>query len=163
MSLVYNVAAFGLFPNKIRNLIKIRHDCIGADHLYIAEASLHGDIIVEPSAMIYTRRAEGADNWGTYIKKHISDNILPQDIVADFEKQLEWVCHINELAFANYPEVMKNISLASSLGSYFTRYGASHLGAVSGALEMWLNSDSGRIIASQMNSIGSVIKAKISG
>jgi hypothetical protein len=159
MALEYNLAAFGFCPTKTWKNIEVRHDCMGVDHLWLAEVSLHGDIIVVPDAVIYTRRTAGAGDYSTYFKKHISDEMKAEDVVADFEKQLEWVCHINDLAFANHPEGIKNIHLASALGSYFTRYGTSHLGSVSGALEMWLNSDSGRNIASRLNDIGGIFKS----
>jgi len=157
-TLTYNLTAFGLWPNKIREAVRIRHECVANDHLYTAEASLHGDIIVEPSAVIYTRRTDGAGDWGTYFRKHISDDMRPEIIVADFEKQIEWVRHINDLAFARYPEAVKNINLACAVGAYFTRYGVGSMRMVNGALEMWLNSDSGRNIASQLNAIGRQVR-----
>jgi len=152
LGLYYNLPAFGLWPKRIRQLIKFRHDCTCGDHLYIAEASLHGDVIVEPQALIYTRRTEV--DHKTYFNKHISDNMQPVNIVADFEKQLEWVCHINNLAFAGFPEAIKNINLAASVGLYLTRYGIQTLQSVDGALDLWLNSESGRIISAQLSAIG---------
>ena len=160
LGLYYNLAAFGLWPKRVRNAVKIRHDCMGADHLYIAEASLHGDIINEPNAVIYTRNIESVTQGNHYIKKHISDDLRPENMVADFEKQMEWVCHINDLAFANFPETYQNISIAAAMGCYYTRYLAGTFKGVDEALAMWLDSDSGRNIASQMNNIGSVIRQK---
>jgi len=161
MALFYNIAAFGLFPSAIRKTLKVRHNCVGNDHLYIAEASLLGDIIVEPDAVIYTRRTEGAGDHETYFKKHISENIQVDSVVENLNKQLEWVSHINDLAFANFPETIKNINLASSLGAYFTRYGVAQLSHVEGAMEMWLNSDFGKIIATNLNTVGSMYCDKI--
>ena len=161
MSLYYNLVGFGLWPLNLLRKIKVRNNCIGGDHLLVAEVSLYGDIIVEPSAIIYTRRTEGAGDPTAYFNKHISDNVDTENAVVNFNKQMEWVCHINNLAFANFPETIKNINLASSLGAYFTRYGVAQLSHVEGAMEMWLNSDSGKIIASHLNNVGSMYCDKI--
>ncbi len=124
-------------------------------HLYIAEASLHGDFIVEKNALIKTRRTVGVGEHSTYFKKHISDDMQIASIVTDFEKQLEWICHINSLSYAGFPEATKNITLAGSLGIYFSLFGIAILRSVDGALEAWLESPTGLAIASQMNAIGS--------
>lgn len=153
-SLVHCLGIYGLWPKRIKDSVKIRHDCVGSDHLVFAELSLHGDIVVEPAAVIYSRRVKDASNMRAYFDKHISSEIHAKSIVEDFEKQLEWVTHINNLAFEGHPEGIKNISLACSLGCYFMRYGPTSLQIADGALEMWLNSPSGVAIASQLNNIG---------
>jgi len=156
MSLFYNLGAFGLWSATARRGVPLRHDCIGADHLMMAQASLLGDIVVEPAAIIHTRRTEGAGHHATYFKKHISDDMQAQTVVANFEKQLEWVRYINDQAFTGMAEPLRQINLASTLGCYFTRYGMSQLTSVDGALDLWLQSEAGLRIASQLNCIGNI-------
>ena len=160
MNLFYNIPAFGLWPKNTRTAVDFRHDCMCGDHLYIAEASLHGDIIVEPSATIFTRRTTGVGEHNIYFKKHISDDMQVKNIVDDFEKQIEWLCHINEIAYSGFPETSKNILLAGALGIYFSMFGISTLMSTDGALEAWLNSPSGLAIAAQLNAAGSSIKTQ---
>ena len=163
MSLFYNLAAFGLTARKVRQGVAWRHECVGADHLWLAEAALYGDIVVEPSAVILTRRTEGAGEHTTYFKKHISDDMRVENIIANFERQLEWATHINDLAFAAFPESVRNINLAALLGNYFSRYGVSQLSAVDGALERWLGSESGLRIASQLSATGQSMRTLLVG
>jgi len=157
-TLFYNLPAFGLWPKKTRTNVNFRHNCVCGDHLYIAEASLHGDIIVEKNAIIKTRRTFGVGDHSTFFKKHISDDVQIDTVVADFEKQMEWICHINGLAYAGFPEVTKDIILAGTLGIWFSLYGITGLKGVDGALEKWLASSSGLTVASQMSSIGSAAR-----
>jgi glycosyltransferase involved in cell wall biosynthesis len=156
MSLYYNLGAFGLWSAKARRGVPLRHDCVGADHLMMAQASLLGDIVVEPRALIHTRRTEGAGHHASYFKKHISDDMQARTVVANFERQLEWVRHINDLAFAQMSEPVRQINLASTLGCYLTRYGMSQLTGVEGALDLWLQSETGLRIAGQLNHIGGI-------
>lgn len=158
MSLYYNYAAFGLTARRVRQGVAWRHDCVGADHLWLAEASLLGDIVFEPGAVIHTRRTEGAGEHATYFKKHISDDMRVENIVANFERQLEWAMHINDLAFAAFPESVRHINLAALLGNYFSRYGVAQLSAVEGALERWLGSETGRQLASQLSVSGQTLR-----
>ena len=160
-SLVHCLGIYGLWPKRIKDVVSIRHTCVGSDHLLFAELSLLGDLIVEPGAVIYSRRVKGASNMKVYYEKHVADEVHAKSIVDDFEKQLEWVTHINNLAFEGHPEGMKNISLACSLGCYFMRYGPSSLGIAEGALAMWLNSPSGLAIATQLNNIGDQFQKSI--
>lgn len=160
-TIFYNVASFGLWPQRVRRDVKIRHDCMCGDHLYLAEASLHGDIIVEPEAVIYTRRTDGVGDVPTYFKKHISDDLHLSQILVDYEKQFEWVIHICNTAFSNFPVAQKNIIIAGVLGHYFVMYGVPTLSAIDGALEAWLESPSGLEIASRMNSIGNDVKQNL--
>jgi len=161
MALNYNIAAFSLWPARTRRAVKLRHDCIGADHLMIAEGSLLGDIVVVPEAVIQTRRIEGSGSYGVYFKKHISDDFAAANIVANFNLQIEWLQHLNELAFGNFPESMRRINLASALGCYFARYGVSQLSAVEGALGLWLNSEAGVQVASHLSQIGAGIEQRV--
>jgi len=157
-SLYYNVAAFGLWTRKSRSTVKYRHDCMCSDHFYVAEASLHGDIITDPRAIIYTRRTDGVGEREIYFKKHVSEKMDASNMVADFENQIEWLCHLNDLAYVGFPNAIKNILLAGSAGIYFSLYGMNNMKSVDGALEKWLSSDSGLAIASQLNTIGASIR-----
>jgi Glycosyl transferase family 2 len=163
MSLFYNIAAFGLTARRVRQGVAWRHECVGADHLWLAEAALLGDIVVEPAAVIHTRRTEGAGEHATYFKKHISDDLGIENIIANFERQLEWATHINDLAFAAFPESVRNINLAALLGNYFSRYGVAQLSAVDGALERWLGSEAGLRLASQMSASGQSLRGLLAG
>lgn len=153
-SIIYNIPLFGLWRSSVRRAVTLRHACVGIDHLLVAEAALYGDVICESNATIMTRRTEGAGDLKVYFQKHISDELQAQTIAEDFDKQLEWVSYIAETAFADFPDAVRNIYRASALGSYFSRYGITNLGIVDGALEYWLNSETGRIIASQLSNTG---------
>ncbi len=163
MSLFYNIAAFGLTARRVRQGVAWRHECVGADHLWLAEAALMGDIVVEPRAVIHTRRTEGAGVHATYFRKHVSDDLRAENIIANFERQLEWAAHINDLAFAAFPESVRSINLAALLGNYFSRYGVAQLSAVDGALEKWLGSEAGLRLASQLSATGQSLRSLLAG
>lgn len=142
IGLTHNIVWGGLWREDKRRQIKLRHPCVGADHLMIAEIALLGDIIYQPGSMVYLRRAaDKAEGDKAYIRKHLPQTVLDQPI-QDFINQLEWAAHLVDKAvegdvFRSQPP-MRAMLKSSLISAYICRY-YNNLNGFEGGVETFFN------------------------
>lgn len=89
--------AYGLWNEQVRRKVACRHACSGWDHLVVAEASLHGQILFEPAAQFVMRGPGPNSGMDQYGLKHLAKDKHAAGM-QDFCDQLEWVQHLGKLA-----------------------------------------------------------------
>jgi len=125
LGLTHNMLWGGLWRENLRRSVRMRHRCVGFDHLMIAEMALTGEILYQPGSAVFLRQAKGAGSWEVYVKKHLPAETRAQPI-QDFLLQLEWASDLVDRAaqgdsFFEQPAVramLKN----SLLSAYICRY-----------------------------------------
>ena len=130
---------FGLWNERVRKRLPIRHLCGGWDHLIVMHAALLGMIMWEPRATLVMRAPPPTDGPDKYGKRHFS----PENLVAgqkDFIDQLEWCVHCVKLATEELePTVRASYRMmltASIITSYFVLRG-SNLMQIPGAYQQF--------------------------
>ena len=122
-ALGHNVLGFGLFRESIRRRLAARYNCAGGDHLIVAEASLHGDLVHAEKAFYYLRRSSDFGDWGAYRKKHFSDVLNWR---TDFARQLDWCLYLVRLAVLGDPfyslPVISSLVSGATVQAYLLRY-----------------------------------------
>ena len=106
--------------------MKIRHNCVGADHFMVAELALQGKVIHDGRAVMSLRRSKDHGSLRKYAERHIGANRT--DAVADILKQLEWCCHLVDLSVQRVglefyqQEPIRNMLKVSLVAGYISRY-----------------------------------------
>ena len=102
ISSVNSPQLFGLWNEKVRRALPIRHLCGGWDHLIVMEAALHGMILFDGRVQLVMRAPPPGDNSDSYGKRHLSPENLKRG-QQDFIDQLEWCIHCVNLATDDIP------------------------------------------------------------
>lgn len=129
---------FGLWNERVRRNLPIRHQCAGWDHLIVVEAALHGMILFQADTQ-FMMRVGGPSNAGMteYGQRHLSKEILAQG-PQDFINQLEWLSHCVDKACEDVPTEQKSTTSfalkVAIVANYFVLRGY-NLFAVPGAYE----------------------------
>ena len=119
LTLMYNTPIFGLWRQSVRQKAAFRYPCVGGDHLYVAEAALHGSITPIDGAQIYLRRSPVTAN---YLQKHFTDRSGDQAAAEDMYTQLHWLSDIIDQAAVSYPAHAKELLRSSAFSLYLLRY-----------------------------------------
>lgn len=150
-----NAAIHGLIPASIMQKVHVRYRCPAADVLFIAEISLHGDVIYVPDAIIQKRDTGFSENG--YLKKHMS---VEQNDSSERENmmnlQMRYVSDISNLALAGFPEELTNLYKTSLMSVFFLKW-CTH-DYVGGTLPM---SEIVSSFISQINRVGKTIDAQL--
>lgn len=93
---------FGLWNEKVRKRVPIRHECGGFDHFVVMHATLKGMLLYEPGALLVMRRPPPGDGPDKYGARHLSAENLARG-QQDFIDQLEWCCHCIDEALVDVP------------------------------------------------------------
>ena len=112
---------FGLWNEKIRRRIKVRHCCSGFDHLVVAEAVLHGSILFEPNVRFLIRGPAEGDTLQKYGERHLSKEDREAGPL-DFLHQVEWCQYLVEVAAGNVPAPSRDIYGPFLIASMFCTY-----------------------------------------
>ena len=131
---------FGLWNEEIRRRLDVRFDCSGWDHLIVAEAAIHGQVVYEPQAKLIMQAPAPGENLETYGRKHLSKETLAAKD-EDFKNQLRWVATLNHLATEDCPkenrELFRGLMLGAMAQTYFVLRGRNLL-IVPGAMDEFL-------------------------
>ncbi|MDR3411069.1 MAG: glycosyltransferase family A protein [Formivibrio sp.] len=119
LSLMYNTPIFGLWRQTVREKVKFRYPCVGADHLYIAEAVSRGPILPCTDAEVYLRRSPVTDN---YLGKHFAIASGDEAATKDMLTQLSWLIDIVEKCTTGYPEYARALHKTAAISLYLMRY-----------------------------------------
>lgn len=119
LSLMYNTPIFGLWRHDVRRKVSFRHPCVGGDHLYVAEAAVHGAITPIAGAQMYLRRSPPSAN---YLQKHFTDASGDTAAANDMYVQLSWLSDIIDQASAGYPSIAQELFRTSAVSLYLLRY-----------------------------------------
>jgi hypothetical protein len=117
---------FGLWNEKVRKRVPIRHECGGFDHFVVMHATLKGMLLYEGRVQLVMRRpppGDGPDKYGT---RHFSKENLARG-QQDFIDQLEWAIHcIDESLVGAAPDArpsMRMMLVASMMSTYLVLRG----------------------------------------
>jgi hypothetical protein len=119
ITLMYNTPIFGLWRQSVRTLTAFRHPCVGGDHLYVAEAALHGSIDAIDGAQIYLRRSPPTAN---YLAKHFTDAAGDEAAAQDMMVQLSWLSDIVDRATVGHSPLSQELFRSSAFALYLLRY-----------------------------------------
>jgi glycosyltransferase involved in cell wall biosynthesis len=119
ISLMYNVPIFGLWRHSVRKKVHYRYPCVGGDHLYVAEAAIHGSITAIGEGEIYLRRSPPTAN---YLEKHFLLASGDDAAAADMYVQLSWLSTIIDEASCDQPPLAKELFRTSAICLYLMRY-----------------------------------------
>lgn len=119
LTLMYNTPIFGLWRQPVRQKTAFRYPCVGGDHLYVAEAALHGTITPIDGAQIYLRRSPVTAN---YLQKHFTDRSGDTAAAQDMYVQLGWLSDIIDQAATGYPPHARELMRSSAFSLYLLRY-----------------------------------------
>jgi hypothetical protein len=119
ITLMYNTPIFGLWRQSVRQKVLYRHPCVGGDHLYVAEAALHGHITPIDSGQTYLRRAPPDAN---YLQKHFTDASGDQAAANDMYVQLAWLSDLVDQSTTGYPNLAQELYRTSAASLYLLRY-----------------------------------------
>lgn len=127
--------AYGLWNEAVRRKIAVRHACSGWDHLVVAEASLHGQILFEPAAqLVMLAPGEGA-SMDQYGAKHLAKE-KREGGMQDFCDQLEWVQELARQAAAKERlDAHSSMLLTASMVSNYMLLRGYNLLAAPGAMQ----------------------------
>ena len=119
ITLMYNTPIFGLWRQSVRRLVRYRHPCVGGDHLYVAEAAIHGSITPVDTAQIFLRRAPPSAN---YLEKHFAAAQGDEAAAKDMYVQLSWLSDIIDQATRDHPKMARELLRTSAFSLYLLRY-----------------------------------------
>lgn len=119
LTLMYNTPIFGLWRQAVRQKVSYRHPCVGGDHLYVAEAALHGSITPIDDGQMYLRRAPPSAN---YLQKHFTDAAGDTAAANDMYVQLGWLSDLVDQSCAGYPPLAQELFRTSAFSLYLLRY-----------------------------------------
>lgn len=128
---------FGLWNEKVRKRVPIRHECGGFDHFVVMHATLKGMLLWEGNARLIMRRPPPGDGPDKYGSRHFSKENLARG-QQDFIDQLEWCIHCIDEALVEAPPdsrpTMRMVLIASLMGTYMILRG-SNLQQIPGAYQ----------------------------
>jgi glycosyltransferase involved in cell wall biosynthesis len=119
ITLMYNTPIFGLWRQSIRHRVLYRHPCVGGDHLYVAEAAIHGHITPIDDAQMYLRRAPPSAN---YLEKHFTAASGDEAAASDMFVQLAWLSDIIDQSTQGQPSIAQELFRTSAVSLYLLRY-----------------------------------------
>jgi hypothetical protein len=119
LSMMYNTPIFGLWRHDVRRKVAFRYPCVGGDHLYVAEAAVHGAITPIAGAQMYLRRSPPSAN---YLQKHFTEASGDAAAANDMYTQLSWLSDIIDQASAGYPNIARELFRTSAVWLYLLRY-----------------------------------------
>lgn len=121
---------FGLWNEKVRKRVPIRHECGGFDHFVVMHATLKGMLLYEGKALLVMRRPPPGDGSDKYGQRHFSKENLARG-QQDFIDQLEWSVHCIDEALVDVPPQEKPtyrmMLTASMMATYLTLRGTNLL------------------------------------
>jgi hypothetical protein len=98
---------FGLWNEKVRKRVPIRHECGGFDHFVVMHATLKGMLLYEGRVILVTRRPPPGDGSDKYGQRHFSPANLARG-QQDFIDQLEWAVHCIDEALVDAPSASRH-------------------------------------------------------
>lgn len=119
ITLMYNTPIFGLWRQSVRQRVLYRHPCVGGDHLYVAEAAVHGSITPIDDAQMYLRRAPPSAN---YLEKHFTAASGDEAAANDMYVQLSWLSEIIDQSTQGQPSMAQELFRTSAVSLYLLRY-----------------------------------------
>ena len=119
ITLMYNTPIFGLWRQSVRKQVQYRYPCVGGDHLYVAEAAIHGSITPIDEAQMFLRRAPPSAN---YLEKHFTNAQGDEAAARDMYVQLSWLSNILDEATRGQPKIARELMRASAFSLYLLRY-----------------------------------------
>lgn len=119
ITLMYNTPIFGLWRQSVRKKVLYRHPCVGGDHLYVAEAAIHGPITPIDDAHMYLRRAPPSAN---YLEKHFTAAAGDEAAANDMYVQLSWLSDIIDQSTQGQPPMAQELFRNSAFSLYLLRY-----------------------------------------
>jgi hypothetical protein len=119
ITLMYNTPIFGLWRQSVRQSVSFRYPCVGSDHLYVAEAAIHGSVTPIDDAQMYLRRAPPSAN---YLEKHFTVATGDEAAAADMYVQLSWLSSIIDQATQGQPSFSQELFRTSAVSLYLLRY-----------------------------------------
>jgi hypothetical protein len=154
---------FGLWSETVRRTLPVRHCCSGWDHLIVAEAALHGQVLYEPQAKLIMRCPPPGDSLERYGLRHLTAETLASG-PKDFYAQLEWLAHMNEIASYAIPDanrpLFRQLAFNSLVETYIVLRGR-NLSIVPGALEAFAaDPDVGRYLGTSV-AMAELMRGKI--
>jgi hypothetical protein len=81
---------FGMWDERVRKQVPVRHTCAGWDHLVVTHASCKGQILWEPRTVLRMRAPPPGDGAAGYGQRHFSKAALSTKH-QDFVNQIEWL------------------------------------------------------------------------
>jgi hypothetical protein len=140
---------FGLFNERIRKQIKIRYPCAGFDHLVIAEAALHGQILFEGRSPLHMLGPDpDPRGLASYGEKHLPAEALKAGM-RDYLQQIEWYRHmiLNSLDYcpAEAKPLHQALGITSMIALYMALRGQNLL-CVPGAMEQFNNDQNVKMV-----------------
>lgn len=122
VSSVDSPQVFGLWNEKIRKKVPIRHLCAGWDHLVVMHAALYGAILYEGSTGFLMRAPPPGDGLHKYATRHF-DAKAQQGKEKDFMDQLEWILHCVDKACEGAVDFNRAMLSVSMFTMYLCRRG----------------------------------------
>lgn len=130
---------FGLWNEKVRKRVPIRHECGGFDHFVVMHATLKGMLLWEGRAVLVMRRPPPGDGSNLYGKRHFSAENLARG-QQDFIDQLEWAIHCIDESLEDAPAdakpTMRMMLVASMMSTYLVLRGT-NLQQIPGAYQQF--------------------------
>lgn len=119
LTLTYNVPLYGLWRYEVFKRIENHPRCIGGDHLFVAYATCHGDLVEISEGGLFLRQATGVGDINTYQEKHLGSVRNTGD---DFIHQLKLLSEmIDTISQGQSPE-MRDAIRASAILMYISRH-----------------------------------------
>lgn len=119
ITLMYNTPIFGMWRQSVRKNVLYRRPCVGGDHLYVAEAAIHGSITPIDDARMYLRRAPPSAN---YLEKHFTAAAGDEAAANDMYVQLAWLSDIIDQSTQGQPSIAQELFRTSAFSLYLLRY-----------------------------------------
>jgi Glycosyl transferase family 2 len=130
---------FGLWNERVRKRVPIRHECGGFDHFVVMHATLKGMLLYEGGAKLIMRRPPPGDAPDKYGTRHFSKANLARG-QQDFIDQLEWAVHCIDEALEDAPRdqkpTMRMMLISSMMATYLVLRGY-NLGQIPGAYQQF--------------------------
>ncbi len=153
ITLMYNTPIFGLWRQAVRKNVIFRHACVGGDHLYVAEAAIHGSITPIDTAQVYLRRSPPSAN---YLEKHFTAASGDDAAASDMCVQLSWLSDIIDQSTQGQPSIAQELFRTSAVSLYLLRYNH-HFATFNSSLNAFATSSvMSQIIQNQMNTGASI-------
>jgi hypothetical protein len=128
---------FGMWNERVRKLVPIRHRCSGFDHLVVMNAALYGAIMWEPRVQLMMRAPKADDNLEKYGQRHLSPQVLAAG-QRDFLNQLEWCLYCTDVATEIIPgpeQESFRICLTAAITGVYLMLRGTNLWTVPGAYD----------------------------
>lgn len=152
---------FGLWNERVRERLSVRHLCSGWDHLVVTEAATMGHILFAGAARLYMRALKADDSLVKYGLRHLTDAQRAAGM-RDFCEQIEWLHYILEGAFEKLPPAerpMHRTLLGASMISTYIAMRGYNLQIVPGALAQFQNDPAVNALFGRLNEVAALYAA----